>query len=528
MTKTPESVARTEDDVIDQIRTAAESDLETFIRLIMPQQVIGSIHAEICRWWTRSDASSHQLTLLPRDHGKSRYVAFWVAWQITRDPTIRVLYISATSNLAEKQLKFIGDILTSKVYRKYWPDMVNIDQGKREKWTTGEICVDHPKRKEEAVRDPTVFTGGLTTSLTGLHCDIAVLDDVVVYENAYTEEGRNKVKSQYSLLSSIEGSDAKEMVVGTRYHPNDLYQSMIETEEDVYNEVGDIIDSRPVYEVFERKVEDSGDGTGEFLWPRQQRSDGKWFGFNREILAKKRAKYLDKTQFHAQYYNNPNDGSDANIDRSRFQYYDKKFLNLSNGRWYYKDEPLNVAASVDFAYSTGARSDYTAMAVAGMDRNRNIYVFEIDRFKTDKISEYFNHILALHNKWQFRKLAAEVTAAQKAIVEELKASYIKPLGLGISISEVKPTKHQGSKEERLAAILEPSYANMAVWHYRGGNCQVLEDELILQFPPHDDCKDALATCIESLHPPAAASMAHNRGSAKVITHPRFGGVVSVG
>jgi len=281
-------------------------------------------------------------------------------------------------------------------------------------------------------------------------------------------------------------------------------------------------------EVFERKVEDAGDGAGEFLWPRQQRNDGKWFGFNREILAKKRAKYLDKTQFRAQYYNDPNSGGSAGIDRSQFQYYDPKFLNQSGGNWYYRDKRLNISASVDFAYSTGKRSDYTAICVSGMDADRNIYVLEIDRFKTAKISDYFDHIFALYTKWQFRKLAAEVTAAQKAIVEELKASYIRPQGLGLSIKEVKPTRHEGSKEERLSAILEPAYANQAVWHYRAGNCQVLEDELVLQFPPHDDCKDALATCIESLVPPAVSSLTSGPASraGNIVYHPRFGGIIS--
>ena len=515
-------------DAHQAIREAAEADLETFIRLVRPQQVIGAVHAEVCRWMTRQNAKTHQLILLPRDHGKSMYAAFRVAWEITKDPTIRVLYISATADLAEKQLDLIKNILTSKTYRKYWPEMVNEDKGKRAKWNNSEISVDHPRREEEGVRDPTIFTGGLTTSLTGKHCDIAVLDDVVIYENAYTDEGRSKVQSQYSLLSSIEGGDAIELVVGTRYHPQDLYQSMIEMEEEVFDEGGDIVDSRPVYEVFQRQVEDEGDGTGQFIWPRQQRPDGKWFGFNREILAKKRAKYLDKTQYRAQYYNDPNSGEEAGISRSLFQYYDPKFLTQSNGTWYYKDSRLNIAASVDFAYSTGRRSDYTAICVAGMDADRNIYVLEISRFKTDKISDYFDHIFDAYKKWQFRKLAAEVTAAQKAIVEELKDSYIRPQGLGISITEIKPTRHQGSKEERLAAILEPVYGNQAVWHYRAGNCQVLEDELVLQFPPHDDCKDALANCIETLSPPQR--MARNGFSRRsnVITHSRFGGVTGVG
>lgn len=506
------------------IREAAEADLETFIRLVAPKQVIAGFASEMMRWWTRQDAKTHQLCLVPRDHGKSRYVAFRVAWELTRRPWIRVLYISATSNLAEKQLKFIKDILTSSIYRKYWPEMINEEEGKREKWTNSEISVDHPRRREEAVRDPSIFTGGLTTSLTGLHCDVAVLDDVVVYENAYTEEGRTKVRSQYSLLSSIEGADAQEWVVGTRYHPLDLYGEMLDMKEDIYSQEGELIDESPVYEVFERQVEDNGDGTGEFLWPMQIRADGMRFGFNREILARKRAKYIDKTQFRAQYYNDPNDPGSARIARSNFQYYDKKLLTNDGGHWFYGNRKLNVFASVDFAYSLTKRSDYTAIVVIGVDGDGNIYVLEVDRFKTEKISDYYDHILDLYVKWEFRRLAAEVTAAQKAIVEELKDSYIRPNGLGLSIVEVKPTKHQGSKEERLAAVLEPRYENMSVWHYRGGNCQTLEEELAVQHPAHDDCMDALATAIEISVPPAGNTARDRKRNSNVIYHKRFGGI----
>src|SRR5690606_20745843 len=106
----------------DRIREAAEADLATFVRLVAPHRVLGHCHEELFRWWNRQDAKSHQLVLMPRDHGKSAMVAYRVAWAITKDPTVRVLYISSTSGLAEKQLKFIGDILTSKIYQKYWPD----------------------------------------------------------------------------------------------------------------------------------------------------------------------------------------------------------------------------------------------------------------------------------------------------------------------------------------------------------------------------------------------------------------------
>ena len=480
---------------LDQIRLAAEDDLVTFIKLIAPEQMLGQCHEDVCNWWGREDSKSHQLLLFPRDHGKSRLIAYRVAWELTKDPTLRILYISATANLAEKQLGFIKSILTSDTYSRYWPDHVHPEDGKRTRWTNSEIMLDHPARKAEKIRDPSVFTGGLTTSLTGMHCDIAVLDDIVVYENAYSGEGRNKVKSQYSLLSSIEGAEAREWVVGTRYHPVDLYNDLLQMTEELFDDDGNKVGEDNIYEIFERPVEDRGDGTGEMLWPRSQRRDGKWFGFDIKVLAKKRGQYLDKGQFRAQYYNDPSDPDNVPIESSRFQYYERKLLKEEQGHWFYKDAKLNVFAAVDFAFSLSKKADYTAIVIVGVDSDNNIYVLDIDRFRTDRITDYFEHILQLSTKWSFRKLRAEVTVAQQAIVKQLK-ELIKQHGLSISVDEFRPNKYQGNKEERISATLEPRYDNLQIWHYRGGNIQTLEEELQSRNPPHDDIKDALASAID--------------------------------
>ena len=509
-----------------EIRDRAESDLEFFISLVSRgQRILGGCHKELIRWWEREEAKDHQLVLFPRDHGKSALVAYRVAWELTKDPTLRVLYISATSNLAQKQLGFIKQIFESDVHRTYWPDHIHPEEGKRNKWTASEIELDHPMRAAEQIRDPSIMTAGLTTGITGLHFDIAVLDDVVVYENAYTQEGRNKVETQYSLLASIEGTGAREWVVGTRYHPKDLYSLMLEMVEPTFDDDGNQTGEQNIYEVLEKEVEDRGDGTGEFLWPRQQRRDGKWFGFDIRELARKKAKYVDKTQFRAQYYNDPTDPDSRPIDYDKFQYFDKAFLKNKGGRWYYKREPLNIVASVDFNYSTRKKADYTAIVVIGVDPDNNIFVLDINRFQTDKISEYFKEILAMNNRWGFKRLRAEATAAQQAIVTSLKHDWFSKHGLMIKIEEVKPTRHEGSKEERMDAILTPRYDNLQVYHYKGGNTQVLEDELVSNNPPHDDCKDALATAIEgAVKPMRRRIFDDDDESRKVVFHPRFGGV----
>jgi len=62
-----------------------------------------------------------------------------------------------------------------------------------------------------------------------------------------------------------------------------------------------------------------------------------------------------------------------------------------------------------------------------------------------------------------------------------------------------------------------------VWHYRGGNCQSLEEELVMQHPPHDDIKDALASAIDIAIIPKQRVSSFSTGS-NIVTHSRFGGV----
>lgn len=253
-----------------------------------------------------------------------------------------------------------------------------------------------------------------------------------------------------------------------------------------------------------------------------RRADGKWFGFDAQILAKKRGQYLDKTQFYAQYYNNPNDPAGSGINASNFQYYDRKHLKQNEGTWFYKDRKLNVFAAIDFAFSLKKKADFTAIVVVGVDFEGNYYVMDIERFKTDRIKDYFEKVMQTNIKWGFRKIRAEVTVAQQAIVRELK-EQIKEYGLALAVEDHRPNRHEGSKQERIAAVLEPRYDNHAIWHYRGGHCQTLEEELTVSHPPHDDIKDALTSAIEIAIPPKRMGyMQTNRSN--VVTHSRFGGV----
>ena len=197
-----------------------------------------------------------------------------------------------------------------------------------------------------------------------------------------------------------------------------------------------------------------------------------------------------------------------------------------NGHWYFKNSRLNIYAAIDFAYSVTKKSDFTCLVVIGVNAEGDIFVLDIYRFKTDaNIAEYYKYILKAHITWNIKKLRAETTAAQKAIVREIKNQYLKPQGITLSIDEHSPTRHQGSKEERISSILDARYDNLTMWHYRGGYCQLLEEELMLDRPPHDDIKDSLASAVDIAKPPSFSANRAIEGSSNVLKfHSRFGGV----
>lgn len=510
-----------------EVRERALEDLYFFARLVNPGYVYGEVHREIFAWMQEytlfgkgSDLTSNKLIMLPRAHLKSHMVATWCAWIITRHPEVTMLYVSATAALADTQLYAIKNILGSTVYMRYFPEYINPQEGKREKWSSTMVSVDHRRRREEGVRDATISTAGLTTNTTGWHADVIVADDLVIPENAYTEDGRESVAKKTSQFTSIRNAGGFTMACGTRYHPSDIYFTWKNQRYDVYDDDAIKIDEMPVWEIKEFVVERDNI----FIWPRTVREDGKAFGYDLKVLARIKAEYTDKVQFFAQYYNDPNDPGSDRISREKFQYYNPRYLRKEGSRWFYSGRKLNVYAAVDFAFSLSKAADFTAIVVIGVDCENNIYVLDIDRFKSDKTIDYFKHIKDLHSKWRFNKLRAEVTVAQKVIVNGIK-DYVKKDGLTLSVEEYRPSKTEGSKEERIAASLEHKYDNLEVWHLEGGWTNVLEEELVLARPPHDDIKDALASAVGIAVSPAKSSASQVKDFfGSTIGNSRFGGV----
>ena len=516
----------------EALRIECERDLWKFAQLVNPTYIYGDVHEKVFRWLADPEAATRQLLLLPRGHLKSHCIATWCAWEITRKPWTTIVYLSAGEDLAKDQLYSIKNMMTSDNYKRLWPDMINEEEAKRDQWSAYSINVDHPKRKERGIRDHTIIVKTVRANFIGLHCDNLVFDDVVVPRNAYTEQGRSEVQKSLSQCTSILNAGGHIKAVGTRYHPQDAYFDMFEAMYRVWDEESrEFISEEPLWDVVEEVVEDEADGTGNFLWPRAKSPvDGNWYGFDTQQLEIIRADYFSKgeqAQFYAQYYNNPNDDSTNVLDRSCFQYYDPKFLEVSGFGVSYKGKKLKVYAAMDVAWtdaseSGGKTADYTAVVVLGVDEDGYYYVLDIDRFKTNSFLVYYDNVIRLATKWFFRKIKVETNSGGKLVANELERLARENGGL----ISVDTKSHTGvgsmSKHMRQYAIVNPKYELKAIFHRRDGLTSILEEEIILERPPHDDMVDALGLCLEDARPPMKTKK-YIDNEQKVISDIRFGG-----
>ena len=517
-----------EDTALEQLREECYHSLWKFAQVVEPHRVYAACHKELYDWWQANELEGidNDLALIPRDHQKSHAMAVRCAWWIYRDPSTTIMYMCATETLGILQLFDIKQIMLAEPFQKLSPDMIESQEKKRTQWSATAITVDHPKRKLEMPRDPTIVAAGIDSNVIGAHCNVLVKDDVVIDKNSMTATGRSKVSAKAGHMSSILTTDGKEWCVGTRYHPKDHYQDLIDMQEEEYDDDDNIVGMRNVYSIHSRVVEKDG----MFLYPRTARaSDGKMFGFDVRQLSRKKAKYSkDPRNFHCQYYNNPNAINEGGIEQTMFLYYSQEKLKYRRGKWYYGDKPLTIIACQDFAYSISAKSDWTCIVILGMDCDKNIYVLDIDRYQTKKPSIYWKHMETMYLKWWFKWVRAEAVAAQEVIIEALR-EYISEATYPIRIKSYKPTGHDGNKEERIAQTLEPIYESGRLLHARGGNWLLLEEELVQDRPPHDDIKDTLHIGVgfDKLKPPPKAEkdvsddVQVNRqyGSG----HSRFGG-----
>lgn len=413
------------------------------------------------------------LLLLPRGTFKSSVVTIGETLQfLLNEPNGRVLIDSETFSKAKTFLAEIkGHLEDNEKLREVFKAIHGVypDQNKKlVRWT--DTMVDLASRSRKT-KEPSIMVSGVDKSINGMHFDLIIADDLHSEINTKTKEQILNVIEHYKLLFSLLDPGKPLIIIGTRWHMLDLYQHIMDNEQDDFN-----ILQKSAY-----------NPDGSLFFPEV---------LSEEALDKIRRKQ-GSSIFSKQYLNQPVSDENATFKREQFTYMDWEQAKLIPINWYLLCDP-----SYSDPRGTSTYSDYAAFVIAGMDYQRKLYVRHVRRDKMT-YSEIINELFRLYTADEFRDL--NITKVLLEVIGTKSLSYelsheMKTRNSYIPVHEIR---HQSkSKEERVRA-LAPFYELQNVVHIKGTN-QLDELELeLIQFPSgrYDDVVDCFSSILQIASPP---------------------------
>lgn len=371
--------------------------------------------------------SDGYLDLWAREHGKSSLITnAGMIQEILRDPEITIGIFSHTKPISRKfLLQTKQEFESNDRLISLYPDVLYKEPRKESpKWSEEKGIV---VKRLSNPREATVEAWGLVDGQpTGAHFMLRIYDDVVTRESVSTQEQIDKTTSAFELSDNLgaRGADgrSRSWAIGTRYHFQDTYATMIER--------GALIPR-----VYPATDDGSPDGTPVFL--------------SRAAWAEKKVKQGPAT-IACQQLQNPLAG-----DQAMFK---KSYLSFTEIR----PSTLNIYIMIDPASSKKRGSDSTAMVVVGIDAQRVKYLLDGYHHKMS-LQERWTAIKNLRRHWQSQPGIQNVSVGyerygMRSDLEyfeermEIEKDYF-------SIKELAwPNEGPGSKFDRIQR-LEPDFRN---------------------------------------------------------------------
>lgn len=225
---------------LQERRIAAIDDFNVFAELVcrdnrgMPLRQSSihrcwGVHLDYCARKRR-----HAAILAPFGHGKTNQLVARIAWELGRDPDLRVKMVCQTSPNAAKRLSTVAALLRSPLYRFIFPHirMASKQSAKRQQTGAGSFAI-WIERVGFAV-DASIEAMGVLGSGTGGRADLLVLDDVVDRRNAIDEPAlRDKVAENIDevWLTRVDPEIGRVWYIGTPWHMDDYSHRILERPE---------------------------------------------------------------------------------------------------------------------------------------------------------------------------------------------------------------------------------------------------------------------------------------------------------
>lgn len=416
---------------------------------------VSAVHQEI-EDILNLDKEKHKLFLIPRGHLKSSFITIGYSIQaLIKDQNKRILISNATWANARKFLSEIKGHILSDDFRAYFGDWKAQDA-----WNVDEITIS---TRTQVKKEPSISTTGLEKEITGQHYDIIIVDDIVSRENTTTPDQIKKVISYYQSLIPILEVGGELIIIGTRWHLQDLYGHI---KKNLKNE----------FFIYEREIKENG----KYIFPEK---------FNEHVDAKLKA-MLPATFYSSQYKNKPIAASNQVIIKEYFKYYEESPKNITL-----------INTTVDLAGSEGHDSDDTAIVTVGWTPDMDMYLLNI-RFGKFSSEEKVRNIYAESRTLRPFKIGIESDAAQKYFIDLLRLYE----NMNYEQLPIEKIKTGGKMKEERIGNLEPLYRNGKVYHPKNAPWLEALEEQLLSFTfqgthGKDDITDALSSQLQLIDTP---------------------------
>jgi predicted phage terminase large subunit-like protein len=366
-----------------------------------------------------------------------------------------------------RQIKF--EFESNGKLKEWFPDVLWDNPSKQSpKWSEDDGIV--VRRKSNPAEATVEAWGVVDGQPIGKHFPLLVYDDVVVPESVTTPDMLAKTADMLALSYALGAEGGSRRFIGTRYHANDAYQSIINKGT-----------AKPRVHIL------THDGT----------ADGEPVLRSKQWVVEKR-RDMGPYIFACQMLQNPK--------ADETQGFREEWIKFHDG---FNRNGMNVYILVDPAGSKDKRSDYTAVWVVGIAPDENLYVLDIIRDRLN-LTQRAALLMKLARKW--KPMGSEGVRYEKngmqADIEHIQ-SVQRAQNYRFDITAMPTDVKKNDRIKRLIPYHEQGrvYYPRTCYYtdYQGKTEDLMQIYLQQEYKPfpvsvHDDMLDALARIAEPEFP----------------------------
>lgn len=454
------------------LRRDAVQHFPVFLSYIQPnydRQPFHTLIAMKCQQLIDGTLGKSGLMLfVPPQHGKSEIVSRrFPAWALGRNPSIKIVGASYSSDLAQQFSRTIQRTIDSDEYGAIFKE-TTLGRGHTQSHQSTRGWLRNVDLFETVGYGGFYKAVGVGGSLTGTPADIGIIDDPIKDAlQASSQTYRDRLWDWYTdvFLTRLH-NDSKQILIQTRWHTDDLAGRLLEREGDKWEVV-----SIPAICEVEHDGGWSKRHVGEALWEERH---------SRERLLE--VQQRSPRTFAALYQQHPTiDG--GNIVKSEWY----KRISISEFNRIHHDEP--IVFFVDTAYTDNAQNDPTGI-IATCRIGNDLYITHgqkvLMNFPT--LLRFLPQYVRQNGYTQASSMRIEPKANGLSVIDQMREST------GLNVTRTPTPKE--SKETRLNAASPTIECGRVILVEGAWNEEYIDEVCGFPSKPHDEYVDLTCYAID--------------------------------